>query len=700
MSEVNATRNFSGALSTWKDIDLSALQKQLDAQGLELVENQKESLVGRKALADRTKDFKKLPEEEKPNAFKGLLKAYQTEIDALTKRSKASENAFLGVYKLLADAPDPYPLLEAAVDQTVKIAEAESLESEIQKLREENASLKRQTDELTTVQAALKKAESRAEVLEEKMEGLIQERVTQKENELNATYDEKLMNYEERERDLQRQITLAKDQLRDLRASNETNQAKLLNQNERQDQEVSARLAEMDMIAADLERANTRVAAVERRNEILRAEIESVRSGSELESKVKSLESQITEHETEAGRLLRLIEVQKETASTAEASTKRRLEEAARELTSRTIELDTLRTRLRQYHDYDEIKRELEIMKYVEFAGANFDDDDSADGGFVIGDGDVKMPNPNAQKANQQPAKSLEALVHSKNKRLEEELTKLRISHGDMEATLQAVTDTLAHTRADLDKQRSLNEKLEIDLLQLNPTSTSITSSVPPPANGHALGDAPGTDDSGLSGLKLGVKEVTPAGSGNGTRSGTPAIPFTAGSSADTSILPIVTNQRDRFRARNAELEEELRKQFETISDLRNDIKSLQQDNLKLYEKVRYMQSYRADDTQPASTAADDSMNRYKSMYEERMNPFEAFRGREQVRAVQALNPLERGVFILTRQILGNRRARIAFAVYAAALHLLVVVTLYECSSFGGGGIAGSPVSKPGGVWG
>jgi hypothetical protein len=38
-----------------------------------------------------------------------------SEIDALTKRCKASENAFLGVYKLLADAPDPYPLLEAAV---------------------------------------------------------------------------------------------------------------------------------------------------------------------------------------------------------------------------------------------------------------------------------------------------------------------------------------------------------------------------------------------------------------------------------------------------------------------------------------------------------------------------------------------------------------------------------------------------------
>jgi len=41
--------------------------------------------------------------------------AYQTEIDSLTKRSKAAESAFLNAYKVLADAPDPYPLLEAAI---------------------------------------------------------------------------------------------------------------------------------------------------------------------------------------------------------------------------------------------------------------------------------------------------------------------------------------------------------------------------------------------------------------------------------------------------------------------------------------------------------------------------------------------------------------------------------------------------------
>lgn len=121
-------------------------------------------------------------------------------------------------------------------------------------------------------------------------------------------------------------------------------------------------------------------------------------------------------------------------------------------------------------------------------------------------------------------------------------------------------------------------------------------------------------------------------------------------STSDSSILPIVTSQRDRFRQRNAELEEELRKQFEIVTDLRTEIKSLQADNLKLYEKVRYINSYR-DGAGPSGSQGmalsgagnggglqgvmgmssgrrDEEMGRYKDKYEESMNPFEAFKGR------------------------------------------------------------------------
>ncbi len=80
-----------------------------------------------------------------------------------------SETSFLNVYKLLADAPDPYPLLDAAVDQTVKVAEARMLEVELGRLREENADLKKQVGEISAVEDRRKKAEIRADQLEERV---------------------------------------------------------------------------------------------------------------------------------------------------------------------------------------------------------------------------------------------------------------------------------------------------------------------------------------------------------------------------------------------------------------------------------------------------------------------------------------------------------------------------------------------------
>ncbi|KAG8907946.1 hypothetical protein FRB99_001454 [Tulasnella sp. 403] len=582
----STAQNFSDALASWKDINLSELQKTMDTQGLELVENQKESMMGRKGLADKTKEFKKIPEEQKANEFKTLLKAYQTEIDSLTRRCKTAENAFLGVYKLLAEAPDPYPLLDAAVDQTVKVAEAQMLETELARVREENGELRGRLNELGTLEAAKKKAESRADLLEEKMEAMIQERVTAKENELNATYDERIMNYEER---------------------------------------------------------------------------------------IKGLESQISVLEHESSRLMQALEAQKSLTAEAEALVVKRGEEMAKELSQKSSEIDGLRQKVKQYADYDEIKRELGIMKFVEFAGGDDADQETTD---ALG---LQLPNPNADKANQQHGQSLESLLMSKNKRLLDELTKLRITHSELESNLQTITETLDHCRAELDKQQALNERLEHDLLQINGQNPLPQHSDRPSGTATPSGLGLTTQQDGLSGL--GLSKATDI-----HRKGSP-IPFNQ--SADASILPIVTSQRDRFRQRNAELEEELRKQHEIISELRTEINGLQADNMKLYEKVRYMQSYRdggnstilTTSAAPISSGSNDGMSKYSNMYEQSMNPFEAFRGREAARAVQALNPLERGVFVVTRQILANRRARMVFILYSLSLHMLVIFTSYSCAS-------------------
>ena len=57
----------------------------------------------------------------------------------------------------------------------------------------------------------------------------------------------------------------------------------------------------------------------------------------------------------------------------------------------------------------------------------------------------------------------------------------------------------------------------------------------------------------------------------------------------------------------------------------------------------------------------------------------------EATRAYQSLNVIERGVLVLTRSILGNRRARTMFIFYAIVLHLLVMFTTYECTTSSAG---------------
>jgi homeobox protein cut-like len=127
------------------------------------------------------------------------------------------------------------------------------------------------------------------------------------------------------------------------------------------------------------------------------------------------------------------------------------------------------------------------------------------------------MPDPNADKANLQQGQSLEGLLMAKNRKLLEELTKIRVRmtsvarpdanfildlkvlHSELEASLQAVSEEVVHTRAELDKQTALNERLENDLLHINqrPSNGSVEKTETALAS-----------QDGLAGLNLGHKSV------------------------------------------------------------------------------------------------------------------------------------------------------------------------------------------------
>ncbi|KAH9083859.1 CASP C terminal-domain-containing protein [Lactarius deliciosus] len=478
-----------------------------------------------------------------------------------------------------------------------------------------------------------------------------------------------------------------------------------------------------ERVVLKLERANIRAATVDRRNELLCAEIEPLEAGND------SVKLQVTSLETEVDRLSQSFGSQKTVTAMVESNVRKAAEEHARETSNAAREIEQLRLTQRDA-DYDEIKRGLEIMKYVELAGLE-GDLDKEDGFTSDNQLGLQLPNPNASKANAHPASSLEALLATKNKRILEELTKFRILHTELEASLQCAQDDLASTTQELEKHRRLNERLETDLLKIEQHG-----------NGDATPADPAEDDvlAGLR-LELGLASKTPSNNDLSTQA--KHIPFTP--SADTSILPIVTSQRDRFRQRNAELEEvrvpavfvaptstaqsyyppQRRSSANSSSELRAEIRSLQSDNLKPYEKVRYMQSYREGNAHstldpPCVVHERAQHDRADQIQRALRRGHEPVRGipwwrtfptalsfflpsssdlilcmQEAARAYSNLNPLERGVLVLTRAVPSNRRARNAFIVYVVGLHALVMFTLYECTASSSSQSRVQPVPYP-----
>ena len=107
--------DFSAALGAWRDVRLAALQDELRALNPGVVEGQREALISRKALADRTREFKRQAPDAQLEGIRALLKAYQGEVDALTSRAKQAESVLLDINTRLDTAPDPYPVFESLV---------------------------------------------------------------------------------------------------------------------------------------------------------------------------------------------------------------------------------------------------------------------------------------------------------------------------------------------------------------------------------------------------------------------------------------------------------------------------------------------------------------------------------------------------------------------------------------------------------
>ncbi|KAK0727380.1 CASP C terminal-domain-containing protein [Lasiosphaeria miniovina] len=667
----DVANKFQSAISQWRSLDFTSLVSNLDNTASEIVTFQRDSTVQRKDLAQKTKDFRKLDDGSKLSEIKGLLKAYQTFIDLLANHSKSINSAFLHAYTSLSEAPDPYPLLEASVDSMLVSEDTlPKLSQENQHLQETVAGL---TSQLEDTESKLQTERDARKQLQENLEGKVKE----VEVSWTSVLDEKQDNWAAKEKALEDKLENQERLLNEIKASYEVNQRLGKSEDAEDSQRGHFTSAELEMVHSDLERTSARLAEVEARNEQLRLDLAQAKSQVPAQpALVLEDDPGYTRMRSENSSLIRKLDVSRVEKEGLKRDLDTRLRSLEREVGLLKEERDTLKGKVQRWSDYDDVKQELEVLKSIEFSTG--DDDDGRD----------PADDQNATVVNGK-GDTLEQLLLARNKKLGDELTILRVSHQDLQNRLQNMQEDLSRTNAELEKSQNLNEKLEDELATIQ-------------------AEAPNAFPSGASVAGTYVSRYAPsvAPTRKGRTSPTSSI-ISGFSPRDSSselmgggsgILPMITAQRDRFKKRNAQLEQELSECNKNMSQLRQEIAALQKDNLNLYEKTRYVSTYnRAAPSSSSSSSAYASnpnpstvsvgggssgnpgivLDRYRKAYESNISPFAAFRGRESARAYKRMSLPERIVYSVTRMVLASRTSRNLFAIYCVALHLLVFFSLY-----------------------
>nr|CDP26261.1 Putative Protein CASP [Podospora anserina S mat+] len=675
-----SVNKFQNAISQWRSLDFTSLVSTLDNTASEIVAYQRDSTVQRKDLASKTKEFRKLDDASKLSEVKGLLKAYQTFIDLLTNHSKSVNSAFLHAYTSLSEAPDPYPLLEASVDSMLVS------EDTLPKLSQENEHLQKTVSSLT---AQLEETETRLQTERDLRKGLeenLETKVKEVEASWTAVLEEKQDNWAAKEKALEDKVENQDRLLNEIKASYEVNQ-RLGKGDGEEGQGGHVTSAELEMVHSDLERTSARLAEVEARNEQMRLELAQAKSQVPTQAAI-SLEDDpgYMRMRSENSSLIRKLEAARVDKEGLKRGLDTKLRALEREVGLLKEERDSLKAKVQKWSDYDEVKQELEVLKSIEFATG--DDDEVRD--------------MSTDQSGGQGKGTLEQLLLARNKKLSDELTILRVSHQDLQSRLQNLQEELSRTNAELEKSQNLNEKLENELSTIQaeapnafPSGASVAGTyVSRYAPSMAPGRRPGGGNGRTSPTSSIISGFNPGGGGFEDRP--------TGGSSGGGILPMITAQRDRFKKRNAQLEQELNETHKTVSQLRQEIAALQRDNLNLYEKTRYVSTYnRAGPAVGALTSSSSAysnpnpssvsiggggggaqspgiaLDRYRKAYESNISPFAAFRGRESARAYRGLSFPERVVYSVTRMVLATRASRNLFAVYCVVLHMMVFYSLF-----------------------
>ncbi|XP_073931769.1 homeobox protein cut-like 1 isoform X6 [Castor canadensis] len=397
-------------------------KRELDATATVLANRQDESEQSRKRLIEQSREFKKNTPEDLRKQVAPLLKSFQGEIDALSKRSKEAEAAFLNVYKRLIDVPDPVPALDLGQQLQLKVQRLHDIETENQKLRETLEEYNKEFAEVKNQEVTIKALKEKIREYEQTLKSQAETIALEKEQKLQNDFAEKERKLQETQMSTTSKLEEAEHKLQTLQTALEKTRTELFDLKTKYDEETTAKADEIEMIMTDLERANQRAEVAQREAETLREQLSSANHSLQLASQIQkapdveqaievltrsSLEVELAAKEREIAQLVEDVQRLQASLTKLRENSASQISQLEQQLSAKNSTLKQLEEKLKGQADYEELKKELNILKSMEFA-------------------------PSEGAGTQDAAKPLEVLLLEKNRSLQSENAALRISNSDL----------------------------------------------------------------------------------------------------------------------------------------------------------------------------------------------------------------------------------------------------------------------------
>uniref|UniRef100_P53564-2 Isoform 2 of Homeobox protein cut-like 1 n=1 Tax=Mus musculus TaxID=10090 RepID=P53564-2 len=396
------------------------LKRELDATATVLANRQDESEQSRKRLIEQSREFKKNTPEDLRKQVAPLLKSFQGEIDALSKRSKEAEAAFLTVYKRLIDVPDPVPALDVGQQLEIKVQRLHDIETENQKLRETLEEYNKEFAEVKNQEVTIKALKEKIREYEQTLKSQAETIALEKEQKLQNDFAEKERKLQETQMSTTSKLEEAEHKLQTLQTALEKTRTELFDLKTKYDEETTAKADEIEMIMTDLERANQRAEVAQREAETLREQLSSANHSLQLASQIQkapdvaievltrsSLEVELAAKEREIAQLVEDVQRLQASLTKLRENSASQISQLEQQLNAKNSTLKQLEEKLKGQADYEEVKKELNTLKSMEFA-------------------------PSEGAGTQDSTKPLEVLLLEKNRSLQSENATLRISNSDL----------------------------------------------------------------------------------------------------------------------------------------------------------------------------------------------------------------------------------------------------------------------------